>query len=395
MSESIELTQKLVSIKSTSLEEKKIMLYAKEYFEDYNIPVSLDEFTVERNGKVKNAYNVEVGDVEKAKILIAAHLDTVEFDEEKWEKSNPLSGDIKNGKLYGRGSADTKSNAAAAMVALKNAYKKYDSPKVALILEADEEGRFRGAKRFLSKYEDKDLEVEFTVMCEPENLKIINEHKGLFHSKTVIEREVDETHASKAQKVDESNNIYQPSEHAIEESITVLNGLKEFKDELMQKEPGRLGPITFAITVAKGGKSNNVIPQEFIIETDSRVPPEYSSEELAEELKQRINPLVREGEFKTYAVYEAVSTQESNQWMRLFQEAVERAGIEPETDSMGAFTELGLYKDALGVPGVIFGTSPNEVIHNPDEYVDVESIPIVQKTFENMIEKINEKEEKI
>ncbi|PSG99187.1 MAG: hypothetical protein BRC29_03610 [Nanohaloarchaea archaeon SW_7_43_1] len=389
MLESIELTQELVKIKSTSLEEKAIMLYAKEYFEKHNVPVSLDEFIVKQDEKAEKTYNVEVGNIEEAEVLIAAHLDTVEFDKEKWKESKPLSGDIKDKKLYGRGSADTKSNAAAAMVALKNAYQKYENPNVALILEADEEGKFSGAKRFLSKYEDKSLNVKFAVMCEPEDLKIINEHKGLFHSKAVIEREMDETHASKAQKVDESDSVYQPSEHAIEEAIPVLNELKKFKDELMNRKSGKLGPVTFTITVAQGGKSNNIIPQKFIIETDSRVPPRYSSEELARELKERVSPLTREGEFKTYAVHEAVRTQENNQWMKLFQESVEEAGVEPETDTTDAFTELGLYQEALGTSGVIFGTSPNKVIHNPDEYVDIESIPIVQETFENMIEKIN------
>jgi acetylornithine deacetylase/succinyl-diaminopimelate desuccinylase-like protein len=43
------------------------------------------------------------------------HIDTVSL--EAYE-GNPLSGDIRDGKLYGRGAADMKCGIAAAMVAL-------------------------------------------------------------------------------------------------------------------------------------------------------------------------------------------------------------------------------------------------------------------------------------
>jgi acetylornithine deacetylase/succinyl-diaminopimelate desuccinylase-like protein len=96
-----------------------------------------------------------------------------------WEESEPLSGEIKDGKMYGRGSADTKSNAAAAMVAVKNAYEEFEDPNVLLVLESDEEVGFEGANRFLSKYDAEDLNTEFTVMCEPKDQNIVTKHKGV------------------------------------------------------------------------------------------------------------------------------------------------------------------------------------------------------------------------
>lgn len=388
ISESVELTRKLVSIESISLEEEEIMRYVHDYFDRRGIPVLLDSFEVEDGDVSKEVYNVEVGDVENSELLIVAHLDTVEFEEDNWKESQPLSGEIKDGKLYGRGSADTKSNAAAAMIAVKNAYEKTGDPNVALLLESDEETGFRGADRFLTKYENEDTAISFTVMCEPKDLDIVTRHKGLYHANITINRSIERTHASKAHIVGEDGEVYQPEETALQAALPVLEELESIAEYMKGLEPDTdLGAVTFATTTVDGGNSNNTLPQKVKIETDSRIPPNQSVDQLVEEVESRLKPLLGDKdtlEFK--AVHDPVQVDPDQRLVQKFYESAEKAGAEPELGSMEAFTELGLYHDRLGVPGVIFGTSPNEVIHNPDEYVDIESIVTVRKTFENMID---------
>ncbi len=393
MKESVSLTQDLVQIESASENEEEVIRYAQNWFENYNVPSELDAYQSENDrGEEITMYNLEVGDVENSEMIIAAHLDTVEFDEGNWEESEPLSGEITEGKLYGRGSADTKSNAAAAMVAVRNAYERFERPNVALVLESDEEKKFRGAERFLSRYENEDIDAEFCVMCEPEDLDIITAHNGLYHANVDINRELDRTHGSKVHMVDEEGEVYQPEETAIQEAIPVLQQFEEVGEYMRNLEPDEeMGPVTFATTIVDGGKSNNVLPQDVRIETDSRIPKNYDPEELASKVEEMIQPVLQEDdELEFESVHEAFVIDREDPYVQEFFEAAEEAGAEPEFETMRAYTELGLYHNRLGIPGVIFGTSPNEVIHNPDEYVDVETIPVVQKSFENMIETISE-----
>ena len=391
MNEAVDLTQDLVQIESVSENEYEVMEYAQNWFNEYDVPNELDEFTVERGGEELDMYNLEVGDVENAEFLIAAHLDTTPLNEDDWEQSEALSGEIKGDRLYGRGSADTKSNAAAAMVAVRNAYEEYDDPNVALVLESDEEVGFEGAERFLDKYDTEDMNAEFTVMCEPEDLDIINEHKGLYHNEIQISRpDVDMSHASKAQRVDEDGEVYyQPGESAIQAAIPVLERLEEVKEYMQSLEPHEeLGPVTFETTLVEGGSAINSVPQNVTIRTDSRIPPNYDTAELAEKTESMIEPLLGEHDsIETVPVKQPVKIDPNDPMVQEFKDAAEDGGSDGEISSMEAYTELGLYHDALGIPGVIFGTSPNEVIHNPDEYVDVDSISVVQDTFENMIER--------
>lgn len=367
------------------------MEYAQDWFDGYSVPNEMDKFTVERDGKEIEMYNLEVGDVEDAEFLIAAHLDTVKL-KEGWEVSDPLSGEIKDGKLYGRGSADTKSNAAAAMVAVRNAYDELEDPNVALVLESDEEVGFEGANRFLSKYDSEDLNCQFTVMCEPKDLNIVTKHKGVYHNEIDIKRELDENHASLAQKVDEDGEVYQTSETAVQDAIPVLEKLEEAREYMEGLEPHEdLGPVTFTTSIVNGGEDINSIPQNVRIVTDSRIPPNHDAEELAAKVESMVEPELKEGDtIKTEPLEKPVDVDDDNQFVRLFEESAQEADADPELEGMEAYTELGLYHEALDIPGVVFGTSPGlGVAHATDEYVEVDSIPIVRQTFENMINKMN------
>jgi succinyl-diaminopimelate desuccinylase len=152
-----------------------------------------------------------------------------------------------------------------------------------------------------------------------------------------------------------------------------------------------LGPVTFTTSVVEGGDEINSIPQNVRIVTDSRIPPNHDAEELASRVERMVKPELKENDsIKTEPLEEPVDISNSDQYVNLFVESAEKAGVDPELDPMEAYTELGLYHEALDIPGVVFGTSPGlEIAHSTYEYVEIESIPAVQETFENMIEKMN------
>lgn len=90
-------------------------------------------------------YNGYVGAVDFSKeetaLDILAHLDVVPAPSEKWTVTQPFVPVVKDGKLYGRGSADDKGPAVAALVAMK-AVKDLGIPlkkNVRLLLGTDEE----------------------------------------------------------------------------------------------------------------------------------------------------------------------------------------------------------------------------------------------------------------
>jgi len=87
-------------------------------------------------------------------LLITSHLDTIAIhdtaDEDQW-MADPLSGEIRNGRVYGRGASDNKAGCVAKIMAAK-AIKEagVELPGDLLIaLVADEEGYMLGIKQFI------------------------------------------------------------------------------------------------------------------------------------------------------------------------------------------------------------------------------------------------------
>ncbi len=104
----IQFTQDLIRIKSFSGQEEEIVKFIEQKMK----AIGYDEVIIDSMGNVVG----RIGSGEKS-ILFDSHVDTVMVnDEELWDVP-PFSGRIEDGRLYGRGSVDMKSGAAASIFA--------------------------------------------------------------------------------------------------------------------------------------------------------------------------------------------------------------------------------------------------------------------------------------
>jgi len=79
---------------------------------------------------------VENGSADPAALLLNGHIDVVpEGERERWI-SDPYSGEIRSGTLYGRGSCDMKGGLAAAAIAIRAAMKLGIEPRRPILLES-------------------------------------------------------------------------------------------------------------------------------------------------------------------------------------------------------------------------------------------------------------------
>ena len=104
----INFTQNLVRIKSVSGQEEEIIKFIEKKMKD----IGYDKITVDSMGNVVG----RIGNGKNA-IMFDSHIDTVDVkDEGEWDFP-PFSGKIVDGNLWGRGSVDMKSGAAASIYA--------------------------------------------------------------------------------------------------------------------------------------------------------------------------------------------------------------------------------------------------------------------------------------
>ena len=115
----VEALQKAIQAKSYSGEEKEVVEYLEKLFKD----IGYDTVHIDRYGNIIGCIK---GKKNGLKVLMDGHMDTVPVQEEKW-KENAFGGEVKDGKIYGRGTSDMKG--ALISMALAGAYFAEDTKK--------------------------------------------------------------------------------------------------------------------------------------------------------------------------------------------------------------------------------------------------------------------------
>ena len=160
---------KLVKIKSVSLEEKDVQLELKRQMEE----AGFDEVKIDGLGNVIG----RIGNGSKI-LAIDGHMDTVDFGNmDNWD-FDPLSGEIKNGYVHGRGTVDQEGGPAAFVTSgriLKELGFDRDWTIIftGTVMEEDCDGL---CWKYI--YEEEGIKPDFAISTEPTNLNIYRGHRG-------------------------------------------------------------------------------------------------------------------------------------------------------------------------------------------------------------------------
>jgi succinyl-diaminopimelate desuccinylase len=199
-------------------------------------------------------------------LAFLAHMDTVPRGD-GW-KSNPLGGEIIDGKLYGRGACDMKSGLAVAMTALARAAQSGTKPSRDFVVCAtmDEEGTHMLGVTDLVRRGILDSD-SLVIATEPTDLKVVVAHKGLVWIEVEIRGKL--AHAGNPQfGVD-----------AIRAAAEFITRFKRAIDELPDRHP-TLGRTEVTFSGIKGGIKTNVVPDYARLEMDIRLPPPLTIEDI-------------------------------------------------------------------------------------------------------------------
>jgi acetylornithine deacetylase len=200
-------------------------------------------------------------DVEEVELALVGHTDTVPYDP-NWSEATNLT--ERDGKLFGRGSCDTKGFIAAALTALENV--KPNKP-LALIFTADEEIGLRGAKRLA---QDNPLRVRYSIVGEPTSLKPIRAGKGYSLAEVIV-------------KGREAHSAYPAlGASAVFRAARLINRLESIATTLRQDQHPAFDPpyTTLNIGLIHGGSAKNVLAGECRFTLEWRPIPTQSSEHL-------------------------------------------------------------------------------------------------------------------
>lgn len=204
-----------------------------------------DENGVEKINMVALA-GADFSDTTSVELALVGHTDTVPYDPD-WTDATTLI--EREGKLFARGSCDTKGFIAAALTATESIDLKLLRKPLALIFTADEEVGLLGAKRLADK---RPLRARYSIVGEPTSLQPMRAGKGYCLAEIVVRGR-------------EGHSAYPAlGASAIFGAARLIVRVEKIAEDLKAQQHESFDPpyTTLNIGVIRGGSAKNVIAGE-------------------------------------------------------------------------------------------------------------------------------------
>jgi acetylornithine deacetylase len=319
--------------------------------------------------KTKANLFATLGEGKPAGIILSGHTDTVPWDGQDWS-ADPLSAQVREGRLYGRGSADMKSFIAIAL-AHAEAFLQSNAPfAIHFAFSYDEEVGCFGVKKLIADMRDAGVKPLACIVGEPTSMVPAIAHKGVYRYKCCVRGK--EAHSS----------LTPQSVNAIEMAARLIGKLRDMAEGFERNEPRYEGfdvPFsTASVGQFHGGIADNVVPRDAEFRYEFRDLPTADARAMQAEvlaharaLEPAMKQVAPDAGFRFETICEIPSFLGSAEGgvTRLAQ----RLSGEQRTTQVAFGTEAGIFKSA-GIPAVVCGPGSINQAHQPDEYVSLEQL---------------------
>jgi succinyl-diaminopimelate desuccinylase len=307
--------------------------------------------------------------VENPELFFVGHLDVIPANMDQFRS------EIRDGRLYGRGSCDMKGSVAVFLDLMKKYSHEKNRPSVGLILTTDEEiGGERGAKYLLHEL---GLKCKFAIIGEPTDLNIATKEKPVLQF--VVNSHGKSVHGA----------VPYEGENAID---ILYNKIENLKKRFNLATPENFWKPTFNLGVIKGGEVPNKVPNYAEAEIDIRYTENESKESIIQSVKElfHYDEMAMLSDMKIKLDVSPMRTDPNNLYVLKLKEA-RRAitGKNSLIDYSKVYSD-GRFFSEVEIPCVSFGPIGANA-HGENEWVDIESLNKYRAILKKFIGGLNAK----
>lgn len=340
------------------------------FIRDYLAGLGVDSELFFNEERTKANLFATIGPTGAGGVVLSGHTDVVPVDGQAWTLE-PFRLTERDGRLYGRGTADMKGFIASVLAAVPAFLAQPLKIPVHLAFSYDEEVGCLGVRSMLAALAQRVHKPRMCLIGEPTELKPVLGHKGKLAMRCQV-------HGAAC------HSAYAPyGVNAIEYAARLIGKLGEIGDELAQPEhhDARFDPpfSTVQTGMIKGGRALNIVPEECEFDFEVRALPGFAAQVVAERLQayahsellprmQAVSDASRIS-LQPLSAYPGLATAADSEAAQLV--ALLSGCNEFGTVAFG--TEGGLFDEA-GIPTVVCGPGSMEQGHKPDEFVSVEQL---------------------
>lgn len=333
-----------------------------DHLRDLGIPIRL---TRDETGSKANLF-ATIGDERPGGVILSGHTDTVPWDGQAWSVG-PTEAVVRDGRLYGRGSADMK-GWIGLVVAAAQRFQEAALPRpLHFAFSYDEEVGCFGVRHLIADLKEAGIAPALAIVGEPTGMVPALAHKGVYRWRCCVKGRA--AHSS----------LTPAGVNAIEAAARVVAHIANTADGWRDQGPFFDGfdvpYTTAAVGVIEGGIADNVVPEDCRFHYEIRNVPGTDAHALhaatrgkAAALQPAMQAVDPAAGFRWEDVCEipAFLARADDPAVRL---AKALAGTERTT--LVAFgTEAGLFQQA-GIASVVCGPGHIAQAHQADEYVSL------------------------
>ena len=371
----IELTSELIQCKSITPKSEGSLDIIISYLEPLGFNCERIDFG-EGIEKVENLY-ARFGNIEP-NIAFAGHVDVVPTGDINNWSINPFSGEVKEGKVWGRGAADMKSGIAAFIAAvsdfLKDNKNLKDFGSISFIITSDEEGKaINGTKKVVDWLKAKSETISGCIVGEPTNVTRMGDtlkigRRGSFTGSLTV--------------TGIQGHVGYP--HLAENPINLLlKMLEPFSKIYLDEGTKDFQPSSIMITsIDVNNDASNVIPGEVKAKFNIRFNTLHSASSLKAMLEKQFSDVTSNYKFDFFCNAEPFLTNDDFLKTTL-QKAIQKVvDINPEKSTSGGTSDARFISKIC--PVIEFGLV-GKTMHKIDENVEVNDIINLTKIYNQFL----------
>ncbi len=300
-------------------------------------------------------------------VVLSGHTDVVPVDGQTWD-SDPFAPEIRDGKLYGRGTCDMKGFIGAALALVPEMQAAKLVRPIHFALSYDEEIGCAGAPLLIADLKARGLNPSGCIVGEPTSMRPIIAHKGINTYRCCVRG-----HAAHSSLTPKGLN-------AIEYAARLICHIRDIADEFRANGPfDELYDVPFTTaqtSLIEGGNAINTVPAECRFSFEFRNLPTLDPDAIFARIdayaRDTLLPKMRREhpdaaiEISKIAAAPGLDADEQ----AAITELVRALTADQSRRKVAYGTEAGLFANA-GIPSIVCGPGNIEQAHKPNEFLEI------------------------
>jgi len=361
------MIDRLIGFDTTSAKSNLALIdFAQDYLEDQGARCRR---ILNEDGSKANLF-ASLGPDVPGGVVLSGHSDVVPVEGQPWD-SDPFRVVERDGRLYGRGTADMKSFLATALALVPEFQAQPLSRPVHIAFSYDEEVGCTGVGSMIGDISKHLPAPDMVIVGEPTDMRIVNGHKGCYLFETRLKGQA--AHSSQPHR----------GGNAILAAGRLIAFLAELAAEKRQAAPpdSPFDPpyTTFNLGQIEGGKAINIVAQDCSFTWEFRPIPGEDTEAIVAAFEAYAQDVVLPA-LREFAPDAGITTERLATVLPLAPEAegaaeslVRRLSGVNDRGVVSFGTEGGLFQ-AAGLSTVVFGPGSIDQAHKPNEFITLAQV---------------------